>query len=178
VAQRSKPPPQRGAVYRSGGAGPRLSLHLLVFEHQRWLNSKGIYGKQLVGEELWFKDCDLDGVDFSQADLSYAYFEGGSAKGARFVETDLCNATFDRCNVAGADFTRAGLYQATLATNHREACFLDAWRENVAYSMEERARNIQLRPTLKKSGFGLHRRPGSKGQQKTGGSPPKNLTPG
>jgi uncharacterized protein YjbI with pentapeptide repeats len=109
----------------------------LLFEHQRWLNSQGRFGRQLVAEGLKFINLDLDGVDLSYARLPYAYFEGGSMRGCRFVGTFLHSATFDKCDIEETDFTNADLRWAIFETNHEQACFDKANLYRTAWTLEE-----------------------------------------
>jgi len=118
---------------------PEMSRRLL--DHQRWLNSDGRFGKQLVGSELLFDNCDLEGIDLSRADIEYAYFRGGSVKGARFVGTHLFSATFVGCDVEGADFSNANLRWANFLTNHEKACLDGADITRTAWNAEQREQN-------------------------------------
>jgi hypothetical protein len=171
MPKRNKPPPKRqGSLYEYGGTYKR-PLFRLLFEHQRWLNSEGRFGERLDGMEFWFKDCDLDGVDFTEAGLLYATFEGGSVRGARFVGAELYWAKFEACDVARADFSKADLTWAIFLTNHEEARFDNAKCDHMAFSLEAQERNYQLDRTLRLSGFGLIRPPAKPGPKKYGPSP-------
>ena len=120
-----------------------------LLDHQRWLSSGGRFGKRLECErDTAFVNCDLDGMDFSGADLASAYFDGGSARGARFVGANLASSTFESCDLEGADFTNANLVWATFATNHDKACFDGATLRHTAWNMEEGKRNDELRHEL------------------------------
>ena len=121
-------------------APPKELRHLLL-DHQRWLSSKGRFGKRLDQEDLSFIDLDLSGIDLSYAHLPYAQFQGGSVKGACFVEASLPFAAFYECNVAQADFSHADLQWAAFATNHEQACFADANLHKTAWAREEGAKN-------------------------------------
>jgi uncharacterized protein YjbI with pentapeptide repeats len=101
---------------------PPVAILRLLFEHQRWLNSQGRFGKRLDEQNgLQFENYDLSGVDFSGATLDWAYFRGGSVKGARFIGASLLSAVFNECDVADADFSNAKLRCATFATNSEHA---------------------------------------------------------
>ena len=167
----TKPPPKRhGSLYAFGG-DHKLQMFRLLFEHQRWLNSRGLFGERLDSTELFFKDCDLDGVDFTEAGLMYATFKGGSVRGARFIGAELYWAKFESCDVAGADFSRADLRWAVFLTNHREAQFQNAKCDHIAYSTEDMERNHELDRKLRLSGFGLIRPPLRRGPAKNETSP-------
>jgi uncharacterized protein YjbI with pentapeptide repeats len=105
----------------SQGRPPPTRLLRRLFDHQRWLNTDGRFGAQLVESELEIVNCDLAGVNFSRAEIDYAYFAGGTVKGATFRGTFLYNATFDACDVEDADFTDANLSWANFLTNHEKA---------------------------------------------------------
>jgi hypothetical protein len=119
-----------------GNKIPPKALRLLL-EHQRWLNSNGRFGQQLVAEGLRFVNLNLDGIDFSYARLPYAYFEGGSARGCRFVEAFLHSTTFNKCDIEQTDFTNADLRWAIFETNHEKARFDKANLYKTAWTLEE-----------------------------------------
>lgn len=112
-----------------------------LFDHQRWLNSNGRYGKRLVGNELLFESCDLEGADLSKAEIEFAYFIGGSVKSARFLSSNLLFATFEGCDVEGTDFSNANLRWATFLTNHEKAQFAGADLTRTAWNLEQRDQN-------------------------------------
>lgn len=116
-----------------------------LLDHQRWIASGGRFGKRLECEpDTAFVDCDLEGMDFSGADLNSAYFQGGSARGARFVGADLAHSTFESCDVEGADFSGADLSWATFITNHDKASFDGATLRHTAWNREEGKRKDEL----------------------------------
>lgn len=116
-----------------------------LLDHQRWLSSDGRFGKRLECDpDTQFVDCDLEGMDFSGAELRYAYFQGGSARGARFVGANLAHSTFDSCDVEGADFRGANLSWARFFTNHDKAGFEGATLRHTAWNREEGKRNDEL----------------------------------
>lgn len=127
MTEQNKSPPKEGRLIDDDGK--RLPLLRLLFDHQRWLNSNGHFGKRFDDDDfgpLRFQLCDLDGIDLSFANLEHVTFNGGSVKGARFIGANLKHAWFDRCDVAAADFTNADLTWANFRTNHEEACFKNA----------------------------------------------------
>jgi uncharacterized protein YjbI with pentapeptide repeats len=110
----------------------------LTLDHQRWLSSNGRFGKRLQAPHgIQIDSCDLEGMDFSQADLRCANFNGGSVRGARFVEANLSNAVFDSCDVEDADFGHADLSWAIFDTNHERASFDHADLTNTAWSADQ-----------------------------------------
>jgi len=123
------------------GGTPEDKIYRLVLSHQRWLNSKGRYGKQLDKEELDFRCLFLPGIDLSYARIPYARFRGGSVRGGRFVGAYMPHSTFDGCDVAEADFTEADLRWCVFETNHEQACFDRANTYQVAYTVVEGAKN-------------------------------------
>ena len=177
MPKRNRPPARRqGSLYAFGGTYKRpLPMFRMLFEHQRWLNSDGRFGDRLDGLGLLFKDCDLEGIDFSEAGLIYATFNGGSLRGARFVGAELYWAKFEACDVAGADFSEADLRWATFLTNHEEARFENANCDHMAFTLADRERNYELDRTLRLSGFGLIRAPSRPGPRK---DPRKDPSPG
>jgi uncharacterized protein YjbI with pentapeptide repeats len=79
----------------------------LLYNHQRWLQTKGRFGKRLVGV-LRCEACDFDGVDFSRARIeSGSYFLSCSFKGARFARTRFVGTQFDWCDFTDTDFKSA-----------------------------------------------------------------------
>jgi uncharacterized protein YjbI with pentapeptide repeats len=113
-----------------------------LLDHQRWLNSDGHFGAQLDKSELQFDNCDLAGMNFSRAKLDYAYFSGGSVKGACFAGALLVQATFDGCDVEDADFRNADLGWANFLTNHEKAIFEGASLIRTAWNQEQMNQNL------------------------------------
>jgi hypothetical protein len=120
---------------------PPAALLRRLYDHQRWLNTGGRAGEQFVGSELLFKDCDLDGVDFSKVSLEFTTFKGGSLKGARFTKAVLFWTTFDGCDIAGADFGNANLRWAAFLTNHEQALFEGADLGRTAWNRAQKDQN-------------------------------------
>jgi uncharacterized protein YjbI with pentapeptide repeats len=125
------------------GRAPPAALLRRILDHQRWLNTNGAFGKQLVGSEILFEECDLDGVDLSRAEIEYAYFNGGNVRSARFVGTCLFNATFDGCDIDGADFSNANLRWANVLTNPEKAHFEGADLTRTAWTKVQMDRNFK-----------------------------------
>jgi len=129
-------------LYRRGLS--RVQLERL-FGHQRWLNSGGRAGKQLVSVYKFgapgksFIRHDLDGVDLSQAVIGGIAFSRSTLRHARFVGSEISNVLFYGCDVQGADFSGAKLKNVEFKeTNYELACFDGADIEQVSWNREDR----------------------------------------
>lgn len=88
-----------------------------LFHHQRWLNTNGEHGGQLVlargSLDATFQRVTFDGTDFSRSILGGRAFNGSSLRQVRFVDAILTNVVFDNCDLTGADFRGARLTYAS-----------------------------------------------------------------
>lgn len=84
--------------------------------NSKWLCSIAILGCCLLGSELLAQEsnadyacphCDLDGVDFSNRDLSQANFSGASLRGANFRHAILNGTIFHNADLSNAHFEGA-----------------------------------------------------------------------
>ncbi len=97
-------PRERLALAR-GARGPDSAQFLLEREHdmaQPTVIFTAGEKKQLARSQ--FNLTDLSGVDFADADLRHARFEGVSLIGADFSRADLRGAEFHNCDLRAASF--------------------------------------------------------------------------
>lgn len=100
------------AKVRDGNTCTRCNLFQADFSYQ------GIRNIDLSGSRLRQADLSLstmDGVDFTDADLSVANLFGGRFSHARFVRADITSATLVGAWFGGADFSGANLTGANLS---------------------------------------------------------------
>ncbi len=98
--------------YREGGGIP-LEKRASGAKALSILREKG----SLKGEKLSsiiLEKQNLDGVDFSEADLHNAFLQNNSFVGANFQKANLRGAFLNGCNLQGANFQEADLRWAKL----------------------------------------------------------------
>lgn len=115
---------------------------MALFNHHRWLSSAGKIGRKFGYSALpedEFHYLDLDGCDFSGAQMYEPEFIGCSLIGAKFVGADLQSAEFIGCNVEGADFTGANLSLSDIVcTDFSKAVGIGCARlDHVVWTLEE-----------------------------------------
>jgi uncharacterized protein YjbI with pentapeptide repeats len=65
-----------------------------------------------------FSDLDLQGFEFQEASLSYAYFNQTNLTGCNLLEADCYKAEFNLCNLTGANMHAANMFDTQmLGTN-------------------------------------------------------------
>jgi uncharacterized protein YjbI with pentapeptide repeats len=101
-----------------------------LFDHYRWLDSEGRFGKQLKvaqGFTAYRRDFvkhDLDGANFSRANFKNVMFVFCKLRQARFTGAELHNVDFLGCNLDGADFRGAELTDVSFEeSNYSQAHF-------------------------------------------------------
>jgi len=76
-------------------------------------------------DDTVFKDQDLSGMDFRQAELADAVFENCTLIGTNFRSANLAGARFDRCHLFDPDKNLAADFNfATLTEAHFQHCDL------------------------------------------------------
>jgi uncharacterized protein YjbI with pentapeptide repeats len=64
--------------------------------------------------EADLSEMDLSGLDFHQANCTWAYFSGSDLGFASFVQCNLYGAKFPEADLTDADLTRANLFEVEL----------------------------------------------------------------
>jgi hypothetical protein len=128
-----------------------------IFEHQRWLQTGGRYGRRLEirgtsSHSVYvLRTLDLNGIDFSKAILENVIFNGASLKEARFVEAELRAVQFGRCDVSGANFTGAKLDDVSFRdSNYHEARFDNVDTARVHWEGRRPVSKAHLKPVPNK----------------------------
>ena len=83
----------------------------ILEEHAKWLSNKG--GKRMVLENV-----SLDGLDLSQADMSFAIFHDVS-----IIHSDLSDASFDNAFIYDTTFDDSDLMQASFIGSVLRLCY-------------------------------------------------------
>lgn len=77
--------------------------------HQKWVQSAGKEGKQLIADGISLAQRDLTAFDLSDCALANADFAGANLQGVKFSRSHLVN-----CNFQGARLDAAFFWRATL----------------------------------------------------------------
>ncbi|HLH76034.1 MAG TPA: pentapeptide repeat-containing protein [Candidatus Binataceae bacterium] len=85
---------------------------IIRFEPFAWRSQTTLHAVFTAGEKSHlhdqvFRGCELDRVDFSEANLCEAVFFRVSLSGCDFSRADLRGASFVGCDLRGANFTQA-----------------------------------------------------------------------
>lgn len=96
--------------------------------HELWVESSG-----LDGEQLWFRNADLRGWDFSGRILRTARFEHCDLRGCNFKGADLDWAKLLYCRLDDCDFTDASMEWIYLTGSSLTGATLNEidWAEHV-----------------------------------------------
>ncbi len=111
-----------------------------LMEHQCWLASGGKLGVRLGSREGTpdFEGYDLDGFDFSLAQLPLCSFADSSLRGSLFIKTELLWSSFDRCDATQTNFSGADLRQARFVeAKYPGACFTSANTDGIVWSSRD-----------------------------------------
>jgi uncharacterized protein YjbI with pentapeptide repeats len=101
------------------------------FDHQRWLDSEGRFGRQLqisqsfTADRKDFGNHDLNGVNFSLVDLKNVMFVLCDLKKASFAGAQLDHVNFLGCDLADVDFKGAQMSYVSFEESNQNLALFD-----------------------------------------------------